>query len=481
LRWLDRLLSLLRMNLPLSILFAIPIVIDLLYGDLDWRTFPAFAIPLAVSLLLSLPYLWRGRVRPLRGKEKPLLAMASFAYMVFMCALPFSLIGMSGPLDSLFESMAGLSTTCLSRSEPSEFLGHGHGLLFYRIALQWVGGLFYIIVTFLILAEINDLARRSAEKRLFTRIGLVPRLSDLLYNLTAVYVVLTLLAVFLFVTSGHDLFGSVTLSMASVSTGGYSEGGRSIGSDPGLHISVAALMVLSGIGYHVYIGLLSGRGRSRAVLEAETGIYALLVLAGSVFMAMVLFGDGMALGTSLWKGLCSSVASTTTTGIAVSGTDSFPDEAKVLMLILMLVGASSLSMSSGFKVRRLMVLVVGFIAEVKRSAHPRMVIAFRRGEGIYSNKALEMAATSFFYFFFAILASTGVLIVFGGDIFELLSLSITSMTNSGIAFGEYSTTAGIASLNPVQSTAVILVMFLGRFEVLLPLYLLRWRSYTFNG
>ena len=100
---------------------------------------------------------------------------------------------------------------------------------------------------------------------------------------------------------------------------------------------------------------------------------------------------------------------------------------------------------------------------------------------MYSEKALEMAAVTIFYFFFAILASTGVLMIFGGSIFSMLSLSITAITNSGIAFGDLSTLQGIAALNPMEQVIVMVVMFLGRFEVLLPLYLMRWRSYTFKG
>jgi trk system potassium uptake protein TrkH len=171
----------------------------------------------------------------------------------------------------------------------------------------------------------------------------------------------------------------------------------------------------------------------------------------------------------------------TTTGFMVEGMGDWPDSMKMLLLLLMLLGGSSLSLSSGFKVHRFFLLIKGFLAEVKRSSHPSAVFSLKRGEGIYSEKALESANMSFFYLFGLLVVSMGILLLFHGNIFETLSLSVTSISNSGIAFGTFSTVEGISSLNWFEKMVLFVIMFLGRFEVLLPLYVLSLRGRRFTG
>jgi Trk-type K+ transport system membrane component len=72
-------------------------------------------------------------------------------------------------------------------------------------------------------------------------------------------------------------------------------------------------------------------------------------------------------------------------------------------------------------------------------------------------------------------------LIFKGEMFDVISLCVTSIANSGMAYGEFGTPEGIASLNWFIKLVMSLIMLLGRFEILLPLYFLSLRSHRFGG
>lgn len=326
------------------------------------------------------------------------------------------------------------------------------------------------------------MAKRSAERRIFVRMGLVPTLSNLLYNLTVVYFLFTILLMLFLRITGLTVYDSICISMSIVSTGGYSSTGIVLNAGPGLHLLIMAFMIAAGVGYHVHLSLLSARNRRRALLDPENLIYLSMVVAAPLVIGAILLLSGMPFAESIWKGAFASISSLTTTGTSLVGIGSFPDPAKVAMLLLMLIGGSSLSVTSGFKVQRLILLASALKGEVKRTTHPGLVLTLKRGEGTYSGRSLESAGSAFAIMMLTIAVSALLFLAFeGGDIFSILSLIVTAISNTGLCFGTYSTVEGISALNPLLKIILSIVMFIGRFEVLLPLHLLAHGAHSFSG
>jgi trk system potassium uptake protein TrkH len=240
-------------------------------------------------------------------------------------------------------------------------------------------------------------------------------------------------------------------------------------------------MFLAGMGYYVHMSVFSARGRKRTLLDTENLSYLMITFTFPVVVFLILIFDGTALNTSLWQGIFSTISAISTTGFMIEGMNGWPDSTKFLLLILMLMGGSSLSLASGFKLQRVFLLVKGFFGEVQRASHPNAVIPLRRGEGSYSEKALESANMTFFYLFGLLGITIGIVLIFKGNIFDVMSLCVTSLANSGMAFGEFSTPEGISSLNWFLKLLLTFIMLLGRFEILLPLYFISFRSHRFGG
>ncbi|MGA1793010.1 MAG: TrkH family potassium uptake protein [Thermoplasmatota archaeon] len=471
-----------RMNIIILVLTMLSFLVDLLYGDFSLVNILRFSIPFGLSSVVYITAVMVLRKRErLTRRERYISAIASFLYIVIVCSLPFVIDGILGPADALFESMAGLTTTGLSTFQPAELTARGHGLMFFRVALQWVGGLFYLVFAFMFLSDLADTAKRSADRKIFSRIGLVPNLSTLLQNLTIIYGIFTFASFLAFYIGGMDLFDSICLSLSTVSTGGFTSTGRTLDQGSGIHLLVIAFMFLTGMGYYVHMSIFSARGRKKTIMDVENISYLMIILVAPTILFIILVFDGLASLPSLWKGSFAAVSAITTTGFMVDGMNDWPDSSKFLLLVLMLIGGSSLSLASGFKVQRVFLLLKGFLNEVKSSSHPNAVVTLRRGEGSYSEKALEAANMTFFYLFGLMAISIGLILIFRGDMFSVISLCVTSIANSGIAFGEYADPGGIASLNAFVKLVLVSIMFLGRFEVLLPLYFLSMRGARFTG
>ncbi len=471
-----------RMTVVVLILFMISFAIDMIYGEMDWNDIHVFIIPLCFGSIIYILFSFReAKVRFFKRRTKYSIAFISFIFMVLLGSLPFMLSGRMDPVSAIFESVAGFTTTGLTSVGVQELMDHSHGLLFFRVGIQWVGGLFYLVFAFLFLSDISDVAKRSVDRKIFSRIGLVPKLSSLIQNLTIIYGLFTFLSFLFFNLSGRTAFDSICLSMATVSTGGISSEGNLITGGTSLFLLIVLFMFLAGMGYYVHMSILSARGRRKTIFDTENITYITICIAVPIVGALILIINGYALGDSVQNGLFTTFSALTTTGFMVDGMSDWPDSMKIFLLLLMLIGGSTLSLSSGFKVQRFFLLVKGFLAEVKRSSHPNAVVILRRGEGTYSDKALESANMSFLYLFGLLALSICVLLLFHGDIFEAISLGVTSVSNSGMAFGAFATVEGISSLNWFVKILLSIIMLLGRFEILLPLYIFSLRGRKFTG
>jgi trk system potassium uptake protein TrkH len=470
------------MNLILLVLFTVSFLVDLVWGDLDLSNIYRFTIPFGISFLLYMPHMFsEGPAVKLNRRARYIIGVLGFLYLVFMGSMPFMISGEVDPITAFFESMAGFTTTGISTYDPASIIESGHGLMFFRVAIQWIGGLYYLVFAFMFLSDLADVAKRSAERRLFSRIGLIPNLSSLLQNLTMIYGIFTITSFLAFYISGGDLFDSICLSLSTISTGGFTSTGRVIDQGSGIHMITAFFMFLAAMGFYVHMSIFSAKGRRKTILDTENISYFTICFLFPMVVFIILLFDGMGSLSSLWKGIFTAVSAISTTGFMIDGMESWPDSIKFLLLLLMLVGGSSLSLASGLKVQRALLLIKGFLGEVRRSSHPNAVVTLRRGEGTYSEKALESANMTFFYLLGLLGITIIMVLMFRGDLFNTMSLCVTAVSNSGMAFGEFATPEGISSLNWFVKLGLSGTMLLGRFEILLPLYVLTMRSVRYDG
>jgi len=274
-------------------------------------------------------------------------ASVAFALPMMDRGLPFS--------SALFESVSGITTTGLSTI--ADVQAQAPGLLFTAAWLQWIGGLGIMVLAFALLFRQGINAMRLT--------GVLSERSDMLGGtrahgriVLAAYVGLTLLGITLLKLTGLDWFGSLTLGLAAVSTGGYSPYNASIGGLDGVTQTVVTLLSVSGaFGMLLYYQLWRREWR-RVFNDPELRalwVFAALVAAG---VALMLWrSGGMNAGDALQAGVMTALSAQSTTGFSVVPPGSLDPTSKLLLIFSMLAGGGVGSTAGGIKLLRVLILL----------------------------------------------------------------------------------------------------------------------------
>jgi trk system potassium uptake protein TrkH len=232
----------------LATAMLLPMAVDGLRGDPDWRAFFAAAaitggVGGAVVLGYRLP-----RAPVLSPREGFLLTTLAWLVLCAFATLPlmFSERHLSFT-DAYFEAMSGLTT---SGGTVITNLGDmPKGLLLWRAMLQWIGGIGIIVMAVAILPVLRvggmQLFRmESSDKSEKVR----PRVSQVAGVLISVYVTLTALNAVALVIAGMGPFDAVAHAMTALSTGGFSTQDASVGyyQSPAIEWILSLFMFLGG-------------------------------------------------------------------------------------------------------------------------------------------------------------------------------------------------------------------------------------------
>ena len=117
--------------------FAAPLGVALWYAeprDAWW-----FVVAGVVTAVVGQGLAWAGRaVEDLRRVEGLAVVAVTWLLVALAAAIPYVFAGLT-PIDALFESMSGLTTT--GATVMQDFSPFGRGVFFWRALTQWLGGM----------------------------------------------------------------------------------------------------------------------------------------------------------------------------------------------------------------------------------------------------------------------------------------------------------------------------------------------------
>ena len=100
-------------------------------------------------------------------------------------------------------------------------------------------------------------------------------------------------------------------------------------------------------------------------------------------------------------------------------------------MCMALIGGCIGSISGGFKIFRLQVLLKSSLAELKRTLHPHMVVHIQVDGKAVPQKIIERILGYFFMFFVTILVSLLVISLSGLNMQQTMDVAIACITSSG--------------------------------------------------
>lgn len=321
------------------------------------------------------------------------IVVGAWIYGFILAAIPFFLYGNLNPIQALFESVSGYTTTGLSVLDvsvtPKLFL-------FYRSFLQFVGGLGFVMMMLIFIQgkhSVNLFEAEGHPDRLMPNIG---RTAKVIFKMYSFFGACGTIA---YVIAGMSVFDSVIHTMCALSTGGFSNRLASIGYYESLPIEIITviLMLIGTTNFSLLLLLFKGRWKEflkSTEMRFLAGIVAIFVPIMSLFLIV----GGNEIGYSFRQAFFNAFSALSTTGYATSSYTAWPELAVVLLILLMLIGGGIGSTAGGIKLGRVCIVLKNLWRNIKCKVLPErsvLLCQYNRGseKEILSDDRIEEAST----------------------------------------------------------------------------------------
>ncbi|WP_296695560.1 TrkH family potassium uptake protein [Thiocapsa sp. UBA6158] len=461
-----------------ALIFGVTLVSPILVGL--WYREPEvlhFLWPMAGSLGFG-AFLWlfgRRRAHELSVGDGYLVVTLFWVLLSILGAWPLmSGFGLS-PVDALFESTSGITTTGATVIAGLDTMPRS--LLFYRQQLQWFGGMGLIVLGVAVMPMLGiggmQLYRAEAPGPLKEE-KLTPRLTQTARALWLIYVSLTLACAAGYWLAGMTPFDAVSHSLSTVSTGGFSTHDASMGhfASPAVEAVAVVFMLLAAINFGVHYLVWLNRNPLQYLRDTEARTFLGFVLAMVLLVGLILYLEGPydQVHASLRDAAFEVVSIVTSTGFGTVDFAHWPDFLPLLLIYISFVGGCGGSTAGGMKVLRVLLMVKQGAQEVRQLIHPHAVLPLRLGQRIVDPRLARSVWGFFALYTFAVGTLTLLMIHAGLAPLDAFSAVATCLNNLGPGLGEVSLT--FQSVSDLGKLLGVVAMLLGRLEILTILVIL---------
>ena len=430
-----------------------------------------FVISLAVAAGIAgiLYLICRGAPSAFYAKEGMVCVGLSWIVLSLVGCLPFYISReIPSYVDAFFEIVSGFTTTGASIVPEVEKLSKG--ILYWRSFSHWVGGM-GVLVFLLAIVPSGDKGQGFTMHLLRAEspgpdVGkLVPKMRKTAAILYIIYIVLTVLNIVFLLLGGMNLFESVCHAFGTAGTGGFGIKNDSFTSySPYLQNVTTVFMLLFGINFSCYYLLLLRQFKS-VFRDEELRTYIGIVLGSILLITLNLRGYYDTLGETLRHAAFQVGSIVTTTGYATTDFDLWPSFSKIILLCLMVVGASAGSTGGGLKVARLLLLVKGVRRNIRQMLNPRKVEVVRNNGSAVDEKIL---ANTNAYLSAYVLILFAVFIVISLDGFSTgtnFSAVLACFNNIGPGLEAVGPTCNFSGYSDLSKLVLSWAMLAGRLEI----------------
>ena len=457
-------LGILQIILGISMIF--PIIIQIIFGELNSSFISASLITIIFGTLFLLSNL--DQDKKLNLQHAFLLTALSWISVAIFGSLPFIFSDLNLSItDSFFESMSGITTT--GSTIITDLNSTPKAILLWRAILQWLGGI-GIIVMAITLMPIMNVGGKQLLKISSTDGSekILPKTKEISIRLIIIYITLTFLCALFYKIFGMKFFDSLTHSMTTIATGGFSNYNDSIGHFNNFKIEMTSMIfiILGSIPFIAYIKYLSG---TKNIFITDTQIksfikiifFSILIL----FLYLVIFNKSFS-EISLRSISFNVISILTGTGYVTQNFDSWGNFPLIYFLILMFIGGCAGSTTCGIKIFRVQILYLFIKNQLKKIIYPRGVFIIKYDNNNVNEKFMA-SIISFIYLYIVIFFVIAALLSLSGlDFTTSISGAATSISNVGPGLGELIGPNGNFSQLPDFSKWVLSFgMILGRLEL----------------
>jgi trk system potassium uptake protein TrkH len=463
----------------MSFIFPVPFLVTLLYlpsFDLFYimRKFFVFMAPAIASYgLYLLLRRMRNDAQP-RTRHTMMTVAVVWFFIAVLGALPYLLSGVLGPLDALFESMSGWTTTGLTMIPNPELIDKD--IIFYRAYTQWIGGIGIIVLALVVFLRRGTVAMDYYAAEVGDQ-RIRPRLASTISETWKIYLVYTIAFIILMYVAGMDPFDAMVHTFSALATAGFSSYSDSLGhfstypNGMMIQLVVAVCMIFGSVSFLLHFRLFEGDYWK--LLDNIEFKYFMKFLAASTLIVFAYFylSNPADPARTFVDSFVQMASALSTTGLQTVNLTRWPDLPLTIMIILMVLGGLYGSTCGGLKMLRVVLIFKVIEYGVKKMMLPKTAVIRIKIAG----RHIDWNAVVSVFGFTSLYVATGVscalvLMLFGFPGMQAMFVAACALGNVG--FSGVPASLWYGNLHYMAKIALILVMWLGRVEIFPALVLL---------
>ena len=286
--------------------------------------------------------------------------------------------------------------------------------MLWRAILQWLGGIGIVLmaITLLPLMKIGGMqlfkidSGDSSEK-------ILPKTREIAMRIFLIYLFLTMLCLSSYFVAGMNIFDSITHSMTTIATGGFSNYNKSIGYFQNSIIEIIAIIfILAGsIPFIAYLKYISGNKKIFFQDIQIQGLFKICVISILIIFIYLFFNNQENFLVNLRISAFNVVSILSGTGYVTSNFDLWGEFSLVFFLILMFIGGCAGSTACGIKIFRIQILWLFIKTQIKKIIYPRGIFPISYNNVKINEKFLS-SIISFIFLYFLIFFIIAILLSF---------------------------------------------------------------------
>ena len=452
------------LQMILGVFMFIPIILQFVYSEIDSSFFGASIVTIIFGTLFFLSNLDHNKQLTLQ--QAFLLTALSWLSIAIFGSLPFIFSDLNFSFtNAFFESMSGITTT--GSTIISNLNEMPKSILLWRAILQWLGGIGIIIMAITLMPIMNvggmqlfKISNNDSSEKI------LPKSKEIALRLIYIYTALTLLCGLTYKIFGMNYFDSLTHSMTTIATGGFSNYNESIGFFNSVSIEISAMIfiILGSLPFIAYIKFISG---NKKILFDDAQIRSFFkIIIFSVAILTIYLAISNSAELNLRSIFFNIISILTGTGYVNAEFDTWGSFTLILFLGLMFIGGCAGSTTCGVKIFRIQILYLFISNQLKKIIYPKGVFVLKYDQNPIDNKFIS-SVISFIYMYLVIFfVLTALLSLTGLDFVTSISGAATSISNVGPGLGSIIGPNGdFSSLPNISKWILTLGMILGRLEL----------------
>ena len=452
------------LQMILGVFMFIPIILQFVYSEIDSSFFGASIVTIIFGTLFFLSNL--DHDKQLTLQQAFLLTALSWLSIAIFGSLPFIFSDLNFSFtNAFFESMSGITTT--GSTIISNLNEMPKSILLWRAILQWLGGIGIIIMAITLMPIMNvggmqlfKISNNDSSEKI------LPKSKEIALRLIYIYTALTLLCGLTYKIFGMSYFDSLTHSMTTIATGGFSNYNESIGFFNSVSIEISAMIfiILGSLPFIAYIKFISG---NKKILFDDAQIRSFFkIIIFSVAILTIYLAISNSAELNLRSIFFNIISILTGTGYVNAEFDTWGSFTLILFLGLMFIGGCAGSTTCGVKIFRIQILYLFISNQLKKIIYPKGVFVLKYDQNPIDNKFIS-SVISFIYMYLVIFfVLTALLSLTGLDFVTSISGAATSISNVGPGLGSIIGPNGdFSSLPNISKWILTLGMILGRLEL----------------